>query len=137
MSLVITWPNAAAAAVDALRSALPGRSEAFTAGASVVAHVPKDRTITSGDPLVMCRSDGDTVTTKVNQRAVVRITVWHTTEFQAIQLAGLCQGLLVAHSGTGMRSAEYVSGPVPGLDEQNGQPFATCVVAAYMRAEAV
>lgn len=137
MALVLTWTNAAAAAVTALRDVLPGRGEDYAQNAAVVARVPTDRTITSGDPLVMARLDDSSVDTRVNQRAVVRLTCWHATEFEAMQLAGLCQGLLVAHSGPDIRTCEYVSGPVAGVDPQNDQPLATSVVAAYMRAEAV
>lgn len=133
MHPVIVWPNSAAAAIDVLRSELSTRDESYAQNAEVVAHVPDDRRITSGDPLVMCRPDGATLSRQVNQRATVRLTVWHATEFQAMALAALCQGLLVAHTGTDIRACEYVSGPVPDLDPNNSQPLATCVVAAHMR----
>lgn len=137
MGLVIVWDNAAAAAITVLRDQLSTRPEPVTTGAKVVAHVPDERSITIGNPLVMCRPDGSTVAQHVDQRALVRLTCWHATEYEAMQLAGLAQALLVAHSGGEIRSTEYVSGPLPGVDPRNDQPLATCVVAAHMRPHAV
>lgn len=134
---VIVWSNAAAAAVTMLRAQLPGRSEPFTRDARVVAHVPDGRTITSSRPLVMCRPDGAEVTRRLDQRAVVRITCWHATEFEAMQLTALAQGMVIAHTGPEILSAEYVSGPVPGIDPNGKQPLATAVVACHMRPNAV
>lgn len=133
MGLVVVWPNAAAGAITVLRDQLPNRPEAYAQNATVVAHVPDDRTVTSANPLVMCRPDGATATQVVDQRAVVRLTCWHASEFQALALTGLCQALLIAHTGPDMRGTEYVSGPVPGVDPYNSQPLATCVVAVHMR----
>lgn len=113
------------------------RAAVYETDVGVVAHVPDDRTITSSAPLVMARPDGSTVTATVDQRATIRLTTWHNTEFEAMQLAGLCQALLVAHTGAELRGAEYVSGPLPGVDPNNDQPLATCVVAGHMRPQSV
>lgn len=131
VSPVVVWPNAAAAAAGLLRTELPNRTEDYAQNATVVAHVPDDRTTASATPLVMCRPDGATVDAGVDQRAVVRITCWHATEYQALQLAGLCQGLLAAHTGPDLRSVTIDAGPTPGVDPYNNQPLATCVVAAH------
>lgn len=133
MTPVITWSNSAAAAITVLRGELPARTEPYAAAAAVHAHIPDDRTAVSDSPLVMVRPDGATVDSLLDQRATVRVTCWHDSEFEAMALAGLCQALLVAHTGAEIASVEFAAGPVPGLDPDNGRPLATATVLAHIR----
>lgn len=130
---VIVWENAAAATITVLRATLPIRPETYVAGVKIHAHVPSNRTIETGKPLVMARPDGSTVNRRVDNRALVRLTCWHSTEYFAVKLAGLVQGILIAYSGFEIRSTEFVSGPLPGTDPDTGTPLATCSIAAHMR----
>ncbi|MEU7066888.1 hypothetical protein [Streptomyces sp. NPDC046161] len=52
-----------------------------------------------------------------NSRVPLRVTVWHEDADQAHDLAMLCQGLLLVHSGLVIRGVRPGTGPLAAVDE--------------------
>lgn len=119
MKPLVLFADAQAAAAAALRDALAGRPEAYTTGASVGTRVPGDRSPeTPGLPYVLVRKDSDSPHhSMANSRVTLRGTVWHVDADSAHDLAMLCQGLLLVHSGPVIRGCRPGTGPLAAVDD--------------------
>ena len=126
MKTLTVFDDAQAAGATALRDALAGRLEDFVQDVTVGTKVPTDRSPELDRlPYVMVRKDGDLPhSSMANARVTLRVTVWHEDDDQAHDLAMLCQGLLIVHSGTG---------PLPAIDDVSGNPLSTFTVLANVR----
>jgi hypothetical protein len=129
------FDDAQAAGATVLRDALAGRSEAYAAGATVGTRVPGDRSPElPGLPYVMVRKDSDTPhPSMANARVTLRVTVWHEDADAAHDLAMLCQGLLIVHSGPVIRGVRPGTGPLPAVDDPSGVDLSTFTVLANVR----
>ncbi|MDX2694951.1 hypothetical protein [Streptomyces ipomoeae] len=136
MSKVLTvFGDAQAAGATVLRDALAGRPEAFVQGVSVGTRVPADRSPELDRlPYVMVRKDSDSPhSSMANARVTLRVTIWHEDDDQAHDLAMLCQGLLIVHSGPVIRGVRPGMGPLPAVDDVSGYPLSTFTVLANVR----
>ena len=132
MKPLVTFPDPLVAALGVLRPALAARAEPYASTARVSHKLPARTSSTAGAD-VLVASDGATGTYPVNERALVRVTVWHSDPNTAYLLASLCRALLVTHQGSAIRSAQPVSGPIPTVDPESATPLASVVVAAHLR----
>lgn len=134
MKTLTVFDDAQSAGAAVLRTALAGRGEAFAAGATVGTKVPTTRVPEEVFRHVMVRKDSDTPhSSMANARVTLRVTVWHEDDDQAHDLAMLCQGLLIVHSGPIIRGVRPGTGPLPGVDDVNGAPLSTFTVLANVR----
>ncbi|MEW2578344.1 hypothetical protein [Streptomyces syringium] len=135
MKPLVLFPDAQATAATVLRDALAGRSDTFAAGATVGTRVPGDRSPeTPHLPYVLVRKDTDLPHSSLaSTRCTIRVTVWHEDADQAHDLAMLCQGLLVVHDGTRLRSVRPATGPIPATDPDSGVDLSTFTVIAHIR----
>jgi hypothetical protein len=86
-------------------------------------------------PWLLIAEDGHAWTWPAVQRAVIRLTCWHHTEFTAKAAVALALGLLCAPGRPGVLiAADPVTAPVGGLDPYTDQPLATASVAVLARA---
>lgn len=139
MKPVVVYRDAQAAAASVLRTLLAAREEPFVAGVQVGTRIPTGRTIDSpAYPYVMCVQDGPGSSRNLALSVVdVRVTVWAKTEDDAYDLAQLCHGLLLAHSGDAIRSTLPALSPYPAEDPETGEPVASFSVACNLRPRAV
>lgn len=119
MKPLVVFADAQAAGATVLRTALASRSEPYADGVTVGTRVPGDRSPeTPYLPYVMVRKDGDLPhSSMANARCTLRVTVWHADADQAHDLAMLCQGLLLVHSGPVIRGVRASTGPIAAVDE--------------------
>lgn len=131
---LVVFGDVRAAAVGALRSALDGRSDAYAAGVQVGTLVPGDRSPEVPHlPYVLVALDADLPhPSMANARCTLRVTVWHSDADQAHDLAMLCQGLLLIHSGPVIRGCRPATGPIAARDE-SGVDLSTFTVLANVR----
>ncbi|WP_251054067.1 hypothetical protein [Streptomyces sp. ISL-66] len=61
------------------------------------------------------------------------MTVWHKDADQAHDLAMLCQGLLLVHSGPVIRGVRPGTGPIAALDPDSEVDLSTFTVLANVR----
>ncbi|MFE3326896.1 hypothetical protein [Streptomyces sp. NPDC059176] len=115
---LVVFGDVQSSGAEVLRAALAGRSESYAAGVTVGTRVPGDRSPeTPRLPYVMVRKDTDLPhPSMANARCTLRVTVWHEDADQAHDLAMLCQGLLLVHSGTVIRGCRPAVGPLPAVD---------------------
>ncbi|WP_241539678.1 hypothetical protein [Streptomyces sp. M41(2017)] len=127
--------DAQSAGAAVLRTALAGRAEEFAAGATIGTKVPTDRSPElSKLPYVMVRKDSDNPhSSMANSRVTLRVTVWHADADQAHDLAMLCQGLLIVHSGPVIRGVRPGTGPLPAVDDPSGVDLSTFTVLANVK----
>ncbi|MEU0808797.1 hypothetical protein [Streptomyces sp. NPDC005970] len=132
---LVTFPDVQSAGAGVLRTALAGRSEPYAAGAAVGTRVPTDRSPELERlPYVMVRKDSDAPhSSMANSRCTLRVTVWHEDADQAHDLAMLCQGLLIVHSGPVIRGVRPGIGPLPAVDDVSGVDLSTFTVLANVR----
>ncbi|MFE2600109.1 hypothetical protein ACFXCZ_27080 [Streptomyces sp. NPDC059396] len=118
-----------------LREALAGRPEPHAAGATVGTKVPPDRSPEAPLlPYVLVRKDADRPhSSMANARCTLRCTVWHTGADEAHDLAMLCQGLWIVHSGPVIRGVRPATGPLPALDPGTGIDLSTFTVIANVK----
>ncbi|MGY4902569.1 hypothetical protein [Streptomyces sp. 900116325] len=135
MKPLVVFADAQAAAADALRAALAGRSEPYSADAAVGTRVPGDRAPeTPHLPYVLVRKDADMPhSSMANSRATIRVTVWHESADDAHDLAMLCQGLLLVHSGPVIRGVRPATGPIAAVDPDSGTDLSTFTVLANIK----
>lgn len=134
MKTLTVFDDAQSAAAGVLRAALAGRSEAFAADARVGTKVPTTRVPEEAFRYVMVRKDTDTPhSSMANARVTLRVTCWHEDDDQAHDLAMLCQGLLIVHSGPVIRGVRPGTGPLPAVDDVSGAPLSTFTVLANVR----
>ncbi|WP_107050337.1 hypothetical protein [Streptomyces sp. NRRL S-1813] len=132
---LVVFGDVQAAGAGVLRTALAGRPEPYAAGAAVGTRVPGDRSPeTQHLPYVLVAKDSDIPhPSMANSRCTLRITVWHADPDQAHDLAMLCQGLMVVHSGPVIRGVRPGIGPLPAVDDKSGVDLSTCTVLANVR----
>lgn len=134
MKPIITFPDAQLATRDLLRALLSGRSEPFVAGVTVSTKVRGDK---SDDlpalPYIAVRTDGNVRDSRLNGRANVRVSVWHKDEGLGLQLAGLCEALLLGSGSVAIRGFSPVTSPIPTSDPDTGDPLTFFSVTARLR----
>ncbi|MFT2014592.1 hypothetical protein ACMA1D_01905 [Streptomyces sp. 796.1] len=133
------FPDVQSAGAGVLRAALAGRSEPYVVGVAVGTRVPGDRSPETPDlPYVMVRKDTDAPhSSMANARCTLRVTVWHADADQAHDLAMLCQGVLLVHSGPVIRGCRPATGPLPAVDDVSGIDLSTLTVLANVRPQLV
>jgi hypothetical protein len=128
------FDDAQSAGAAVLRTALAGRGEAFAADVTVGTKVPTSRSPEDVFRYVMVRKDSDVPhSSMANARVTLRVTCWHEDDDQAHDLAMLCQGLLLVHSGPVIRGVRPGTGPLPAVDDVSGAPLSTFTVLANVR----
>jgi hypothetical protein len=132
---LVAFGDVQAAGASVLRTALAGRPEPYAAGAAVGTRVPGDRSPETPDlPYVLVRKDADFPhASMANARCTLRITVWHESADDAHDLAMLCQGLLLVHSGPVIRGVRPATGPLPAVDPPSGIDLSTFTVLANVK----
>lgn len=135
MKPLSVFPDAQSNGATILRNALAGRSEPYADDAKVGTRVPGDRSPeTPHLPYVMVRLDAAfSHGSMANARCTLRVTIWHQDPDQAHDLAQLCQGLLIVHDGTLLRSVQPATGPIPATDPASGVDLSTFTVIANSR----
>ena len=137
MKPLTVFQDVQSAGAEMLRTALAGRSEPYAVGATVGTRIPADRSPElelERLPYVMVRKDTDTPhASMANSRCTLRVTVWHASADDAHDLAMLCQGLLIVHSGPVIRGVRPGTGPLPAVDDVSGIDLATFTVLANVR----
>jgi hypothetical protein len=135
VKVLTVFDDAQAAAADVLRTALAARVEDFVVGVTVGTRVPGNRSPELERlPYVMVRKDTDAPhPSMANARVTLRVTVWHQDADQAHDLAMLCQGLLIVHSGPVLRGVRPAIGPLPAVDDISGIDLSTLTVLANVR----
>jgi hypothetical protein len=135
MKALTVFDDAQAAGATVLRTALAGRLEDFVQDVTVGTKVPADRAPElEPPPYVMVRKDGDSPhSSMANARVTLRVTVWHEDDDQAHDLAMLCQGLLIVHSGPVIRGVRPATGPIAAVDDVSGYPLSTFTVLANIK----
>jgi hypothetical protein len=129
------FPDVQSSGAAILRDALAGRAEPYAEDAAVGTRVPGDRSPeTPHLPYVMVRLDTALPHgSMANVRCTLRVTVWHVDADQAHDLAQLCQGLLIAHNGTVLRSIRPATGPLSATDPASGIDLSTLTVTVNAR----
>ncbi len=132
---LVVFADVQSTGASVLRAALSGRPEPYTAGVMVGTRVPGDRSPeTPHLPYVMVRKDEDLPhPSMANARCTLRVTVWHQDPDQAHDLAMLCQGLLMVHSGSVIRGVRPATGPIPAVDDVSGVDLSTLTVIANVK----
>jgi hypothetical protein len=132
---LVVFGDVQAAAAQVLRTALAGRAEAFAEGVTVGTKVPVIRSPEDDRlPFVLVRKDGDLPhPSMANARCTLRCTVWHQDPDQAHDLAMLCQGLWLVHSGTVIRGFRPGVGPLPATDPDSGVDLSTFSAVANVK----
>lgn len=135
MKTLTGFGDVQAAGAEVLRTALAGRPEPHAAGVDVGTMVPGDRAPeTPSLPYVLVRKDADLPhPSMANSRCTLRVTVWHRDPDQAHDLAMLCQGLLLVHSGPVIRGIRPATGPIPTRDLATAIDLSTFTVLANVR----
>lgn len=140
MKTLTVFGDAQAGGADVLRTALAARGEAYVQAVTVGTRVPTDRSPEVPHlPYVMVRKDSDSPhSSMANSRVTLRVTIWHKDADQAHDLAMLCQGLLLVHSGPVIRGCRPATGPIPATDNgfqasASGIDLSTFTVIANVR----
>ncbi|MCX4993852.1 hypothetical protein [Streptomyces longwoodensis] len=134
MKVLTVFDDAQAAAAGVLRTALAARGEPFATDVEVGTKVPTTRVPEQVWRYVMVRKDSDIPhPSMANSRVTLRVTCWHEDDDQAHDLAMLCQGLLLVHSGPVIRGVRPGTGPLPAVDDVSGAPLSTFTVLANIR----
>lgn len=132
---LVVFPDVQAAGADVLRDALASRPEDYAAGVTVGTQVPALRS--PEDPMlpfVLVAKDSDLPhPSMANSRCTLRVSIWHVDADKAHDLAQLCQGLLLIHSGTVIRGVRPATGPLPAVDPDSGVALSTLTVLANIR----
>lgn len=119
-----------------LTTALLSRGEDVTVGAKVPS-TWNPLAISEGGskPHVLVALDGTpSATYPIVAAASVRVTVYASGSDTAKRLAGLCQGLLLAHSGGGdISGIDYLTGVQPAKDNITAAQLATIAVRVNLR----
>ncbi|MEU3528822.1 hypothetical protein AB0E62_34075 [Streptomyces sp. NPDC038707] len=135
MKRLVIFGDVQAAGAEVLRTALAERSEAYTQGVTVGTRVPTIRSPEDDQlPFVLVRKDTDIPhPSMANARCTLRCTVWHQDADQAHDLAMLCQGLWLVHSGPVIRGFRPGSGPIPTTDDETGVDLSTFTAIANVK----
>lgn len=137
MKPLVAFGDSQAAAAGVLRTALVSRPEPYADDVAVGTRVPGDRSPEAPHlPYIMVRKDADFPhSSMADSRVSLRVTVWHEDADQAHDLAMLCQGLLLVHSGSIIRGVRPATGPVAAVDEVAGSyiDLSTFTVIAHVK----
>lgn len=134
MKTLTIFDDAQAVGAAVLRAALAARPEAFADGVTVGTKVPTSRNPEDLFRYVMVRKDSDVPhASMANARVTLRVTCWHEDDDQAHDLAMLCQGLLIVHSGDVIRGVRPGTGPLAAEDDVSGAPLSTFTVLANIK----
>lgn len=135
MKTPTVFGDAQAAGAAVLRDALTGRAEPYATGVQVGTRVPGDRSPeTPHLPYVMVRKDSDLPhSSMANSRVTLRVTVWAANADAAHDLAMLCQGLVLVHSGPVIRGVRPGTGPLPAVDPDSGVDLSSFTVLANVK----
>jgi len=133
---LVLYGDAQASAADYLRVALAGRPEPYTDGVTVGTRIPASRDLdTPALPYVMVVQDGPGQVRGLALTVVtLRSTTWASNEDVAYDLAQMCHGLLLLHSGTVIRSTLPLLSVYPAVDPDTGEPIASFSITANLRA---
>lgn len=139
MKPLVIFGDVQSSGAEVLRGALAGRPEPHAAGVTVGTRVPGDRSPeTPRLPYVLVRKDTDSPhPSMANSRCTLRVTVWHEDPDQAHDLAMLCQGLLLVHSGAIIRGCRPATGPLPATDPDSGVDLSTFTVLANVKPQPI
>lgn len=126
MTGLVLFGDAESVVAKQLRTDLAARSEPYLAGVTVGTRVPVDRASLTGiPPLVVVTQDGPgAVRLGANVGATLRVAVWHGTDDDAFDLAGLCLALIATYAGPVVRSARMLLSPVRAADPTTGAAMA-------------
>lgn len=134
MKPLITFPDAQLATRDLLRALLSGRTELYVQGATVSTRVPDWKSDDAPAlPYIAVHTDGNFRDARFNGRANVRLSVWHKDDGLGLQLAGLCEALLLASGSVAIRGFSPVTSPIPTSDPDTGDPLSFLSVTARLR----
>ncbi|MBM0205039.1 hypothetical protein JNW90_19775 [Micromonospora sp. STR1s_5] len=136
MRPLVVFGDAQAAAAGVIRSRLATRTEPYAASVTVAGRLPAGRSPEAPQlPFVLVAVDDDRPTYPVNSVVTLRLTVWHKDTDSAFDLAQMCRGLLLVHTGPVIRSCRVAAGvgPVRGVDPDTEIDLATTTVEAYVR----
>lgn len=82
-------------------------------------------------PHVMVRQDGAAGQYPVQERCVIRVVAFASSQPEALRVAKLCKALLLSTDGTAsIRATAPLNGPAPAVDPDTDEPLAdfTCYV---------
>lgn len=135
MKPLVVFGDVQAAAASLLRTALAARPEPYADDVTVGTRIPDSRSPeTPHLPYVLVRKDSDSPhSSMANARCTLRVTVWHEDADQAHDLAMLCQGLLLVHSGPVIRGVRSGTGPLAATDPDSGVDLSTLTVLANVK----
>lgn len=130
MKPVVAPPDGERLAVDYLETLLPAYGQDVTVGVDL----PSSWTVKS-KPHVLVGMDGTpTGNPPALFNTVIRVSVWAPSTTAAKALAGLCQGLLLAHQGQpGWDGCRFGTGVLAGSDPDSKAPLASITVIAKLR----
>lgn len=133
--VVVLFGDAQALAADVLRDALELRSEDYAAGAKVGGRVPSRRDLDHPNlPYVLVRHDGTpSIVYPIVARCTVRVSVWHSTDDDAFDLAQLCHGILLATTGDDLAGCTPLAGPTRAIDPESHVDLVSFTVRANVR----
>lgn len=125
------FPDARLAALEVLRDRVP----TYAAG---IVFVTRDYDPDDPDrpalPYVKVGLDATFGQYPVTRTATLRLVTHATTEAAALDIAGLCQAVLLAYEGGAkVRSFGELTGPIPTTDTTTGGPVAFLTLAARLR----
>lgn len=130
MRPIITFPDAQLLTRDLLRQQLPLFPEAD--GATVDTRDPS-KAPEAGRPYVRVSLEASSRDARLDGTATLRVAVWHESEGDALALASLIEGVLLATSTPEVRGFSPETSPLPAPDPDTGEPMAAFTVVARPR----
>lgn len=123
-----TFPDSQLAIIELLRAQLD-------ASVTVSARVPGTQSLDASSlPLVVVRLDAAELKYPVLETVTIRVSVWHSSELDALALAQAARAELLSYGGgSKVRAILPGSGPIPTTDPESGDSVAFFTVSAYMR----
>ena len=133
MSHPIRFADAQLSVRDLLRTLLSGRLGSAE-GVTVSTRLPGTKSDDAPAlPFIAVRVDANARTYRLLGLATVRVAVWHRDEGLGVDLAALCEGLLLSASSPEVRSIGPVNSPLATTDPDTGDPLAFFTVVARLR----
>lgn len=127
------FPDPILATLEVLRATLPDFYPDAVIG---TVHPEFQETGGPGLPYVRVALDGTFGQHPVTQEATVRVQVYDAHPSEALAIAQLTRGLLLAHEGgTKLRSFGALTGPILTTDPDSATPLAYVTVSARLRPE--
>lgn len=131
---VIVPPDSRAAATVALRTLLDARPEPYAQGVTVGTRARGQHSPgLPGLPYVLVASDGiQPIAAGAAFTDLIRITVWHSSEDEAFDLASLSQALMAAYRGGVLRGLQATGSLLRTLDEDTQTPMCSALLNAAL-----